>query len=267
MADARAIPPNVEAIPESLRPRRQWVTWRFEERAGDPKLTKVPYNARTGGYAKTTEPSTWSLLNEVLAVAGNYDGIGYVFAPDDGVVGIDLDGCRDPNTGTIETWAVEILGDTRSYTEVSPSGHGLHILLTGTLPPGTRRNGPVEVYDRGRYFTMTGQRLEELPAEIRPPYLELAALHAKLFPGAARPEATGRPSLAVHTSIEDTALLDRARAAKNGAKFAQLFDGGDTRAYPSASEADLALCAHLAFWTGRDSAWMDRLFRGSALMR
>jgi putative DNA primase/helicase len=267
MANGLAVPLNVEAIPESLRARRQWIAWCFEERAGDPKATKVPYNARTGGHATSTNAATWSLLSEVLAVAGDYDGIGYVFAPDDGVVGIDLDCCRDPNTGAVEPWAVDILGDTRSYTEVSPSGRGLHILVTGTLPPGPRKRGPVEMYDRGRYFTVTGQRLEELPGEVRAPHLELAALHTKLFPAAARPEANGTQRPAAAVTFDDSALLDRAREAKNGAKFARLYDRANVTGYNSPSEADLALCHLLSFWTGPDPLRVDRLFRASALMR
>ena len=156
---------NVEAIPALLRERPHWVCWRYETRAGDPKPTKVPINARTGTRASSTDPTTWSPFAEALA-ASAHDGLGYVFAPDDGVVGLDLDGCRDAETGAIAPWAVEMLADTRSYTEVSPSGRGLHVFLLGTLPPGPRKRGAVELYDRGRFFTVTGGGLDAMPAEV-----------------------------------------------------------------------------------------------------
>ena len=112
----------LEAIPDELRDRAQWVVWKYEERPGEPKPTKVPYNARSGRKASTTDPATWSAFDEAVAAAEGYDGPGYVFAPDDPMIGIDLDGCRNPVTGEITAWALDILGDTQSYTEVSPSG-------------------------------------------------------------------------------------------------------------------------------------------------
>jgi putative DNA primase/helicase len=180
-AAAVAGAPLLDAIPAELRARRQWVTWRAERRPGSEKPTKVPYNARTGRKASSADGDTWSTFEEVCAVAAKYDGVGYMFRAEDQIVGIDLDGCRDPGTGALTLWAIEILGDTRSYTEISPSGRGLHILIRGTLAPGARKRRGIEMYDSARYFTMTGRRLEELPAEIRPPVLQLSALHAKYF--------------------------------------------------------------------------------------
>lgn len=260
---------NVEAIPAALRSRAQWVCWRYATRPSEPKPTKVPINARTGTAASSTDPATWSAFDDALAATARYGGIGWVFAAGAGVVGLDLDNCRDPETGAIEPWAVEVLGDTRSYTEVSPSGRGLHVFLLGTLPSGARKRGSVELYDRERYFTVTGDRLEEMPADIRAPHLPLDALHAKLFPPAPALERNGAGLAVPVTDLDDAALLDKARGAANGAKFAALYDAGDWAGagYPSHSEADLGLCVSLAFWTGRDAARVDRLFRTSALMR
>lgn len=252
------------AVPDALRSRPQWVTWRYEERPGDPKPTKVPYNARRGGKASSTDPDTWSTFAEALARADGSDGIGYVFAPDDAVVGIDLDHCRDPGTGVIEAWAMEILGDTRSYTEISPSGCGLHVFVRGSLPSGRRKHGSVEMYDQGRYFTVTGQVLDDSLAELRESALPLPELHAKLFPAPPASSVSAPPC--VPPDLDDQALLERVHQAANGAKFRALW-AGDLFGYPSPSEADLALCASLAFWTGRDASRMDRLFRQSGLLR
>ena len=258
---------TVTMIPTDLRAREQWICWRYVPRPTKPKPDKVPYNARTGQEASTTDPATWSPHETAVQVRARYDGIGYVFAPEDNTTGIDLDGCRNPGTGEIADWALEILGDTQSYTEISPSGTGLHILVRGVLPPGARKRGPIEMYDQGRYFTVTGQHLDGTPTEIRPPALALDLLHAKLLPARLAPDRNGQKLRAAPVALDDAALLDRARQAANGAKFTRLYDRGDLDGYPSASEADLGLCHLLAFWTGRDVARIDCLFRASALMR
>src|SRR5215470_13981448 len=147
-------------IPVTLRDHRQWVTYRKEMRPGRTKPAKIPYNARTGRFASSTDPRSWSSFDQALAVVTQYDGIGYVFVPENEIVGIDLDGCRDPNTGALTPWAIDMIGATRSYTEISPSGCGLHIFVRGRLPAGRRKRGRIEMYDAGRYFTVTGHRLD-----------------------------------------------------------------------------------------------------------
>jgi primase-polymerase (primpol)-like protein len=159
-----------ENIPEELRELAQWVNWRFEER--DDKLTKVPYTAGTLRRASSTGPATWSTFSQALEayVFGyddlsdiehnepSYDGIGFVFSDDDPYCGIDLDKCLDPETGDIAPWAFEILdrvGDD-AYTEVSPSGTGIHAIVRARVRGGGMRKGPVEMYSRARYFTITG---------------------------------------------------------------------------------------------------------------
>jgi putative DNA primase/helicase len=89
-----------------------------------------------------------------------YDGIGFVFSDADPFCGIDLDDCRNPETGEIVPWAQEIIcrvGD--GYTEISPSGRGIHVIIRGDVRGGGMRRGPVEMYSRGRYFTITGRGL------------------------------------------------------------------------------------------------------------
>src|SRR5262249_59536187 len=90
--------------------------------------------------------------------------------------------CRDAQTGVIAPWAREIVAALDSYTEVSPSGTGLHSFVCGKLPLGGRRHGRIEMYDRDRYFTVTGDHLEGTPAAIEERTTELAALHARVFP-------------------------------------------------------------------------------------
>jgi putative DNA primase/helicase len=132
----------------NIRNLRQWLCWRIEERDGKP--TKVPYSPLTGEKASTTNPENWASYSEAVEAyrEHGYDGIGVVFSEDDPFCGVDLDGCLNPETGEIEGWAQEIIEDLDSYTEVSPSGRGVHVLIRGELPPGRNRKGRIEMYDR-----------------------------------------------------------------------------------------------------------------------
>ena len=156
------LPVIPETIPTELRRRDQWVVWRAEIRGGKP--TKVPYRvASPSRRASVDDPTTWGSFDDAIDAyprpALHLDGIGYVLTRDDGLVGIDLDHCRDRETGAIEAWALAIVRRIDSYTEVSPSGTGLRIFARGVLPPGRRRKDGVEVYALGRYLSITGHRL------------------------------------------------------------------------------------------------------------
>jgi putative DNA primase/helicase len=154
------IAPIAENVPEELAERRQWVLWRLEERDG--KLTKVPYTPPTGRLASVTDLMSWSTFEAVLAAfeRGGYDGIGFVFSSGDSYVGIDLDDCRDPESGEIAPWAQEILERVQGgYVEISPSGEGVHVITRGIVRGGGMRKGAIEMYSRGRFFTITGRVL------------------------------------------------------------------------------------------------------------
>jgi len=259
---------QIDSIPSELRVARQWVNWRF---AWDgARWTKVPYRS-TGAKAKSTDPSTWSKFDDAISAyrRGGFDGVGFVVSDDDEFVGIDLDHCLDDG-GKPEPWAAEIVEQLDSFTEVTPSGDGVRVWAKGRWNARHKTRvsrGTIEVYDRTRYFTVTGRHLKSAPAQIEERQDQLDALAAIHF--ASKPKPDPKPAPDVTRSIDDDELLRRARAAANGAKFTSLFDQGDWKAqgYTSQSEADLALCAMLAFWSGRDRARIDALFRCSALYR
>jgi putative DNA primase/helicase len=258
-------------IPDSLRALPQWVCWRRIDRNG--KATKQPLNARTGHPASSTDSKTWSTFDEAVKASVQFDGIGFCFAADGGITGIDLDKCRTTD-GTVEEWATDILEELDSYSEVSPSGTGLHIIILGTLPDDVRnrigyRNGAVEMYSTGRYFCMTGNTIAGYPPSVEYRQPELLGLHHRIFPDA-KPKVISMPSVTSDTSLRyesDDEVLERARRAANGAKFITLFDRGDTTEFPSHSEADQALANMLAFFGDKSADQVDRLFRKSALMR
>lgn len=246
-----------------IREIDRWVSWKRELRNG--KLTKVPYiPGRPNQRAKVSDPSTWGSFSAALQ---DYEdekchGIGFVLG--DGVVGVDLDKCRDPETGIIEAWALTIVEELDSYTEISPSGTGVHILVTGELPPGRRRKGHTEMYSDGRYFTVTSEHLEGTPLALEERTEALATLHARVF-GKNKEPTSPQP---VSHPEDDEALVERAQNARNGAKFQALWIGDwKGYGYTSQSEGDLALCSMLAFWTGGEADRIDRLFRRSGLMR
>lgn len=143
---------NLQNIPEELKNLKQWVCSVSDSKV--PMRATVPYNA------SSTEPSTWSTFQEaVISVeCGNYDNVGFVFN-DNGIIGIDIDTGFDEE-GFISPLAADIIGRCKSYTEVSRSGRGFHILIKGTLPfKGKNNLAGVEIYKEARYFIMTGDTL------------------------------------------------------------------------------------------------------------
>jgi hypothetical protein len=263
--------PNPSRIPAELRERRQWVVWRYEERDG--KRTKVPYNADGASVrASATDPETWESYGCAVTAARHdegVDGIGFVFSEHDPFTGIDLDACFDEN-GELHPDAARIVDSLGSYTERSPSRTGLHIIVradlnghprnrTGDVPWG----GGIEIYSHGRYFTMTGNRLDDTPDTVEGRQPQFDRVLAEFLPAQQR---AAKPASAGTSTRTDSEVLARAFAAKNGPKVMALYRG-DRAGYGSESEADQALVSTLAFWTGPDPGQLDRLFRGSKLMR
>ena len=258
---------DVEELPGALTARDQWVCWRREERDG--KATKVPVDPATGGYASTTDPDTWADVKTALEAveAADADGVGFVFTDDDPVVGVDLDDCRDSVSGTIDEWARDVVTRLDSYAEVSPSGTGVHVIAEGELPEGRSRKGDVEMYETSRFFTVTGEHLDATPRTVESRIDAIRGVHAG-YVQEASVDVEAEPTAPTGDGIDldDEELLERARAAENGDRFEALFQGR-TDGYDSHSEADMALCLHLAFWTGGDPSRMDALFRQSGLFR
>lgn len=258
-------------IPSELTEDDRWVCWRTEERDGKP--TKIPVDAGQGGNAAADDPDTWTSYDEAREYAEHpdtpADGVGFVFTADGRFCGVDLDDCVNPETGDVSSWARDIVTTLDSYTERSPSGTGLHVIVEGELPEGGNRCGDVELYDRGRYFTVTGDVGANGKTEIEERTSELEAVHREYVESSSDvsdvAEDQDTPGTS-QTSLDDEDVIEKALDAENGDKFDALWNGS-TDGYPSQSEADLALCGLLAFWTGGDRARIDDLFRQSGLMR
>jgi len=157
------LPVKVENIPETLRKIPRWVMWRLLQKTkpnGEKVWTKVPFTI-DGAAGSSTNPTTWSTYEDAcdaLILGGNFDGIGFVLGDD--IQGIDLDDCRNPQTGELTELAVDVLAKVNGYAEVSPSGTGIKVFARTNLDGSrTKKEVGVELYCSGRYFTVTGHAI------------------------------------------------------------------------------------------------------------
>ena len=150
-----------EAIDPQLKKNHQWLCWKYIQKKGG-KWAKVPFQAN-GKPASTVDPANWASYDDALDAYlygdQKFSGIGYVFAEDDGVVGIDIDDCID-NDGHWSDLALEAVDRIPGYCEVTPSGNGIHIITQGEIPRAFKDDSiGLEVYTKGRYFTVTGHTI------------------------------------------------------------------------------------------------------------
>ena len=299
-----------ESIPQELKNLPNWICWKavpqprranrtFAQLPQEPARTpatkgsmddpehigKIPINPRTGGKAQSNNPDTWTDFDTAVRASEQLTGIGFMFG-NSPFFGVDIDGIEpdireflDGGNGIVS----EFIHALRSYAELSPSGKGIHILCRGELPKGARRRGNVEMYDSGRFFTVTGNNIGEYTA-VEDCTEAIKPLHEKYL-GGTRSEPAQRIVKfgAKNTSSFDdevaccakltaplpcsvSEVLEAASRAKNGSRFQALY-AGNFAEYSSQSEADMAFCNMLAFWTGRNAALMDEIFRNSGLMR
>ncbi|WP_338847919.1 VapE domain-containing protein [Massilia sp. W12] len=154
-------------VPPSLASRPQWLLWRFESNPKKPdgKPLKVPYYAngrkRYGTQGTPNDRDQLVTLAEAqaaLAKGGKekYIGLGFAFLPGDGLIGIDIDKCLDPDTGEVSALAQEVLALCPGYTEKSPSGTGLHIFMSGQCQTFKSDKIGLEVFCGRQFFTWTG---------------------------------------------------------------------------------------------------------------
>ncbi len=179
-------PIDADAVPASMKTTPRWLNWRWEWKG--KKWDKPPYRAN-GRLGSSTDPAAWCPFQEALAgvSAGLFDGVGFALGEDaaTGKVwsGFDLDDCVEG--GQVEPAAAYLLSCLDSYTEFSPSGNGLKVFLAGRFPPRhlcADHQRRFELYDGGRYFTVTGRRLDGSPAEVLERGDRMATLYAQLFP-------------------------------------------------------------------------------------
>ena len=276
---------NTSNLPKQAQQRGLFCLWKYEEVNG--RTTKVPYNPNSPQYrAKSNDRSTFAPMEKAQAAAADFDGMGIGIFDD--ITAIDIDHCID-DAGQLSPMAQDIVQTMDAYTEISPSGKGLRILF---LAPGFRYDTGIyytnrqhmdggqglETYVAGqtnKYVTVTGNTLRSSDLVDRTKQLQ-SVLDRYMKRNTAEQQPQGQQTLdewqyvrmqqRTAADLSDRELIDRAMNAGNGSAFTSLWNG-NISGYPSHSEADQALCNLLAFWTNKDAARMDSLFRQSGLMR
>ncbi len=164
-----------ENIPDQLLRLDRWLGWRWEwnpdANGGGGKLDKPPVNLLTDGFGSSTNPETWCDFQSAYEASERerVDGVGFALGDlGDGLtlVGVDLDDCRNPETGELTPEAETVIRKIGGYWEISPSGTGVKGLFYGTKPRGKCKRGDFEIYGGGRYFTITGRLLPGCSREL-----------------------------------------------------------------------------------------------------
>ena len=257
---------NYGATPPELRALDHWLVWRYEMQNRKP--TKVPYDAKHPQRpASSTNPATWAPFETAVetAQAADIDGIGFAIEGT-GYVALDLDRCLNEH-GEPHQAAIEIIDELDSYTEVSPSGRGLRIIVRAALhsernsTKSTPWGDEFAVFARGKYLTLTGEIFGGR-REIYERKQELDRVVLRMLPAR---RTSHPPTGANGVSPTDEEVISRAFASKSGRRIQALYNG-DSNEYDSPSEADCALVAALAFYS-QDEEQLARILRGSARAR
>lgn len=254
-------------IPDELKQLNNWCVWKFENRNG--KRTKIPFNAETGEFAKSNDKSTWSSYETAVNAEG-VDGIGFFFEPP--YLGIDIDDIDDDlhrfkQGDKLDNIVSEFNEAFKSYTEVSPSGNGLHIIVKGKIPGSRRRKGNIEMYDSGRFFTMTGKTIGKYKYVTEVSEQVFKTIYEKYLPdNTVKYPTTNNYQQNIH-NLSEIDVINEIYKSKQAKLFDDLMKGNYEPYYTSHSEADMALANILAFWCARDYSQMDSIFRQSNLYR
>lgn len=261
---------ELKSVPRELSDLRQWVCW--GPRKGQDK---VPINPNSGQQASSTDSNTWGTLGQAMQRYVTHredeklDGIGFAFSSFDPFTGIDLDSCRDPESGEITKAAKALIEKVDSYTESSPSGTGVHIIVKAKIPKG-KKKADIEMYCEARYFCFTGRSVWK-NQKIENRQKEVSEIYVSAFGEYKEPK--------LQEPVEVDALLESVRnipdhdllaiMARNEKHFNELMQGDFEflQKDKSPSSADYNLCIILGRYTRLDAPRVDHLFRPSALYR
>jgi hypothetical protein len=296
-APAQKFADPLPKVPQQLKEKNNWVLWKLASVNG--KFTKVPYKLDFQNAAASTRPEDWSNYNSVaerIQQAGGItskQGIGRVVQKAERVIGVDMDGCRNPETGELSVWATSLIHAVHSYTEITPSQTGARIWLIGDLPanfdkvynldPAVGFGGKVkiEIYSDSRYFTMTGQSILDAPLTSFDQYeiLDVLSLVQAVRHKHPAPKKTKTASTTIG-AVDDSTSTQIKKVGQFGTSKYDIFmrgtiqsespfvisDGNGELSYPSHSEADFAFATVLAYHHKGDRDKMSADFRASKNM-
>lgn len=264
---------NYEKIPLELQELRQWGLYRKTWNEEKQKYSKEPVNPHNGHLGKSNDESTWSDIQTALSAINrfNADGLAFYFKPP--YIGIDLDDIGDDLDrylqGDIESNIVHVfMNSTKTYSEISMSGKGIHIIGKAKIPGDRRRKGNVEMYTEGRFFAITGNFFGSNNEISEIPETQMSFLYKRYLDNGNIIQGNFKKSEWIEgNDLTVDEIIQTALNSKNGHRFKLFMDGGWEKLYTSQSEADLAFANDLSFWTAGDFEKMDEIFRMSAMMR
>lgn len=238
--------------------------WRYDWSVKNGSWAKVPYQT-TGQHAASDKPETWATFDSVMLTfeqsRSSFDGVGIMFTPESGYVGIDVDECvTDDGEHHLNAFGTKVLERLNTYTELSPSMTGIHCIGKAKRFEGMNRTfqgNKIEAYSFGRYFTFTGRSWDENPRPIRDVDADVRAIIAAI-----------KKDVPVngHTPTISLSLQQRLDMALKDPKTESLFWGNTLEYGGDDSAADMALCAKLAYYAITQTD-LDAMFRQSKLMR
>lgn len=262
-------------VPLSMKRLKQWGLFHLKWIPERQKYTKIPYNPITGEKGKSNDSSTWADFNTAYRVYSEndyFDGLAFYFT--NGFAGLDGDHIKD----NLEDWKN---GDTdlnnlinkiisltkNTYIEISQSGEGIHAIFKGKMPGSRHRREPWEMYEKGRFFALTGNTIQDHPKVQALNDREMKVLYHYTL-GSDKPKQSKEVAKPKSVDLSVDEIIDKMlHSEETGPRDRNFMYAGDLSGYESQSNADLAFANDLAFWTGKDPTKMDAIFRRSALMR
>jgi len=179
---------DLQRMPAAMRGLQQWLMWKLLPPAKPGgKQRKVPFylsghprgwpNGKPQeGAATDAQPqvdqgheldraalSTFDDAYAALKASSKWAGVGFAFLPGDGLVGVDIDGGIDLETGEISSRCRLVMSMCPSYAEQSVSGTGVHIILLGQIDGFKSDEIGLEVYAGRQFFTCTGKQWSGTP--------------------------------------------------------------------------------------------------------
>lgn len=264
---------DYSAIPEELRKLKQWGNFHKVWKPERHKYTKIPINSWDGSPGKSNDPKTWADFETALRGLKKYknaDGLAFYFA--NGYVGLDVDHIKEELHDYYEgqsNLVYDIQQMTKnSYREISISGEGIHVIFKGKIPGKRRRKGQFEMYQKGRFFALTGNTMQPDMKITSLNKSEMVKLYDYLFGKDKVVQLHPEINEIMPVDLSVAEIIKRAETSpKVGKRFTMFMKGGWEQFYTSHSEADMAFANDLAFWCGRNFHKMDTIFRNSSLMR
>lgn len=252
----------MNSLLKKFKKEKQWVNWKYE--MVNNKMTKVPYSPK-GYKADSTKESDWGTFEECQK--SDNEKIGIIFKSDKLLLGIDVDHCLNGNEIVHEEKEkiANLLIQSDTYAEISPSGTGLHLyfILSDPLTLEAHKKKPYEVYSDKRFFTFSSNPYKE-EKEVRTITSEeaLRLLSIIGYPWKKTSNQVSSNSKTDQEEMPDEVIIRKMFASKNGAKTKEDYNNTNKN---EVSEIDQSLCNKLAFWTGKNPVQMERIWLASPL--